>query len=103
MPRVVRLVVAGLLHHITQPGNRRERASFEDDDYGLYIDLMVRACRRAYAKVKAHCLANHVHVILPPSNEDGCAEPLPICSALYRVYQCPRIGLSHAPAAIAFP
>jgi putative transposase len=36
MARTARVVVPGLLHHVTQRGHRRELVFFEADDYRLY-------------------------------------------------------------------
>jgi putative transposase len=40
MARLARTVVAGLPHHVTQRGNRREAIFFEDGDQELYRDLL---------------------------------------------------------------
>ena len=50
MARIVRAVVPGLPHHVTQRGNRREPVFFEADDYRLYRQL-VAASRRVGAAV----------------------------------------------------
>ena len=62
----------GVPHHITQRGNRRQPAFFEDEDYGAYLDLMAEWCDRCGVEVWAYCLMpNHVHLIAVPSSEDG--------------------------------
>jgi putative transposase len=72
MPRVARLVVPGLPHHVTQRGNRRQKTFFEEGDYALYRHLLAEGCARAGTRIWAWCLMpNHVHLILVPSNEDG--------------------------------
>jgi putative transposase len=40
MTRRARIVVAGLPHHVTQRGNRREAIFFEDGDHEIYRDLL---------------------------------------------------------------
>ncbi|MEN8133510.1 MAG: transposase, partial [Pseudomonadota bacterium] len=40
MARLARVVVAGIPHHITQRGNRRQEVFFRDEDYQKYLDLM---------------------------------------------------------------
>ncbi len=47
MARPARIALPGVPHHITQRGNRRERAFFEDGDYALYLDLLAEAAARA--------------------------------------------------------
>jgi putative transposase len=36
MPRMARVIVPGLPHHVTQRGNRREAIFFEDGDQDVY-------------------------------------------------------------------
>jgi putative transposase len=77
MPRLARLVIPGLPHHVTQRGNQRRQTFFGDSDARLYLELLGRWCERAGTAVWAWCLMpNHVHLILVPSSEDGLAVAL---------------------------
>jgi REP-associated tyrosine transposase len=72
VPRVARLVLPGLPHHVTQRGNRRDAVFFGDEDYACYLSLLRHGCRKSGTAVWAWCLMpNHVHLILAPTNEDG--------------------------------
>ena len=72
MARLARVVAAGVPHHVTQRGNRRQQTFFSDDDYGAYVDLLAQGCRAAGVEVWGYCLMpNHVHLILTPSDEGG--------------------------------
>ena len=72
MARLARVVAAGLPHHVTQRGNRRQPVFFGDDDYAAYRTLLAEGCRAANVAVWAYCLMpNHVHLILVPADEDG--------------------------------
>lgn len=72
MPRIARVVVPGLPHHVTQRGNRRLPTFFCDDDYHAYVDLMAEWCSRCSVEIWAYCLMpNHVHLIAVPTSEDG--------------------------------
>jgi putative transposase len=72
MPRIARLVVPGLPHHITQRGNRRQQTFFADEDYALYLKLLGFWCGKAGTAVWAWCLMpNHIHLVLVPSRADG--------------------------------
>ena len=72
MTRLARMVVAGLPHHVTQRGNRREAIFFEDGDYDIYRDLLAEQTRKTGVEVWAYCLMpNHVHLILTPTRADG--------------------------------
>jgi putative transposase len=72
MPRIARVVIPGLPHHVTQRGNRRLPTFFCDGDYQVYRSLMAESCRAANVEVLAYCLMpNHVHLVLVPSEADG--------------------------------
>ena len=72
MARLARVVAAGIPHHVTQRGNRRQKVFFGDDDYALYKSLLDEGCRAAGTEVWAYCLMpDRVHLILVPSDEDG--------------------------------
>ena len=63
MARMARVVVPFYPHHVTQRGNRGQRAFFGDDDYRSYLKLMAKFCARAGTRVWAYCLMpNHVHL-----------------------------------------
>ena len=40
MPRLPRIVIPGLPHHITQRGNRRQNTFFSNADYRIYLRTM---------------------------------------------------------------
>jgi putative transposase len=68
MSRLARIVVAGLPHHVTQRGNRREAIFFEDGDHAIHRDLLAARTSKAGVEVWAYCLMpNHVHLILMPT------------------------------------
>jgi putative transposase len=72
MARLARVVAAGLPHHVTQRGNRRQPVFFGDDDYETYRTLLAEGCRAAGVAIWAYCLMpNHVHLILVPRDADG--------------------------------
>ena len=72
MPRVARLVLPGVPHHVTQRGNRRQRTFFSDEDFRLYFRLLRYWCVKAGTRVWAWCLMpNHVHLVLVPADADG--------------------------------
>ncbi len=72
MARLARVVAAGLPHHVTQRGNRRQPVFFGDEDYAVYRALLAENCRAAGVAVWAYCLMpNHVHLILVPHDADG--------------------------------
>lgn len=72
MPRIARIIAAGLPHHVTQRGNRRMTTFFRNDDYQEYIRLMAEWCQKHGVEIWAYCLMpNHVHLIAVPQTDDG--------------------------------
>ena len=47
MARLARVVAAGIAHHVTQRGNRRQQVFFCDEDYAAYLDLLGEGRRAA--------------------------------------------------------
>ncbi len=72
MARIARVVAAGMPHHITQRGNRRQPTFFSDEDYSAYLDFMAESCRKHGVEIWAYCLMpNHVHLVAVPSEPEG--------------------------------
>ncbi len=74
MPRMPRLVVPGLPHHVTQRGNRRQKVFFKDSDRIGYLGFLSEAALDFGVRCAAWCLMpNHVHIIAVPEKEDSLA------------------------------
>lgn len=72
MPRLPRTVFAGLAHHVTQRGNRRESIFFTDDDRRAYLLWLKEYTDKHQVEVLAYCLmSNHIHLIAVPATDDG--------------------------------
>ncbi len=72
MARLARVVAAGVPHHVTQRGNRRQSVFFSDDDYLAYAELLAEGCAGFGVAVWGYCLMpDHVHLILVPRDEAG--------------------------------
>ena len=72
MPRLARIVLPGVPHHVTQRGNRRLPVFFCDEDRRAYLALVAEGARASGTRVLAWCLMdNHVHLVLEPIHEDG--------------------------------
>ena len=74
MPRIARIVIPHYPHHITQRGNRRQSVFFNDEDYIFYKKTIAAALCQAQVALWAYCLMpNHVHLVVVPETEGGCA------------------------------
>lgn len=72
MPRLSRTVFAGIPHHITQRGNRRENVFFGDDDRNAYLVWLKAYCEKYKVDILAYCLmSNHIHLIAVPETNEG--------------------------------
>lgn len=72
MPRLSRTVFAGVPHHITQRGNRREDIFFTDEDREAYLSWLKEYCEKFGVEILAYCLmTNHIHLVAVPSTDDG--------------------------------
>lgn len=77
MPRLARLTIPGLPHHVTQRGNRREPIFFRPEDQRVYLWMLAEQVRRWKVDVWAYCLMpNHMHAILTPSCDQGLARAM---------------------------
>jgi putative transposase len=71
MPRLARIVIPSVAHHVTQRGNRRLTIFFSDEDRSAYLALIAAASAVHGTICLGWCLMdNHVHLILVPSRED---------------------------------
>ena len=72
MPRLSRAVFAGVPHHITQRGNRREEVFFTEEDRTVYLEWLKTYCEKYRVEILAYCLmTNHIHLIAVPEKDDG--------------------------------
>lgn len=70
MPRMARVIVPNLPHHIVQRGHNRKAVFVEPYDYQYYLDTLLEWKRELGIKVYAWCLmTNHVHLILDPGDD----------------------------------
>jgi putative transposase len=77
MPRVARIVIPGVPHHVTQRGNNRQDVFFVDDDRVAYLKLLAEQCALYDVRILGYCLmTNHVHHVLVPPRGDALAKAL---------------------------
>ena len=87
MPRVARVVVPGVAHHITQRGNNRQDVFFTDDDRRFYLKTLRAQSLRFGLAVRAYCLmTNHVHLVATPRETRSLAKAIGRTHWLYTQY-----------------
>ena len=87
MPRVARIVIAGVAHYITQRGNSRQAVFVVEDDRQVYLDLLYAQWRRYGFTVTGYCrMTNHVHIVGTPQPQDALAKAIGRTHFLYTQY-----------------
>lgn len=72
MPRLARTVFAGVPHHITQRGNRREDVFYADEDRTIYLEWLQTYAVKHDVAILAYCLmTNHIHLVAVPNSDGG--------------------------------
>jgi putative transposase len=77
MPRIARVVIPRIPHHLTQRGNRREDVFFADGDRQRYLQLLLEYSVKHSLETLAYCLrTNHVHPVSVPAQVDTLSSVL---------------------------
>jgi putative transposase len=77
VPRIARVVVPDVPHHVTQRGNRGADVFFTEKDRQRYLELLGRYSAERGLGVVAYCLmTNHVHMIAVPPESSVLGEVL---------------------------
>jgi putative transposase len=87
MPRLARVVVTGVAHHVTQRGTGRQTVFHTRSDRRVYLRLLTENSHRAGLRILAYCLMpNHIHLIAVPEREDSLAVALRRAHGRYAQY-----------------
>ena len=87
MPRLARIVIAGVANHIVQRGNNRQDVFFVDDDRAHYLALLREQARLHDLRILAWCLmTNHVHLVAVPEKTDSLGRAVGRTDFLYTQY-----------------
>lgn len=74
MPRLARVVIPGLPHHVTQRGVQRRDVFSSDEDRLRYLEYVREAAARFGVTIWSWCLmSNHVHFVAVPEGERSLA------------------------------
>ena len=87
MPRLARIVLPGLPHHITQRGNNRDAVFFCDADRDVYLAHLAEQSAKWGLRALGYCLmTNHTHLIAIPKREDSLARAVGRTHFFYTQY-----------------
>ncbi|MFV1977642.1 MAG: transposase, partial [Candidatus Scalindua sp.] len=71
MPRIPRGLFDGLVYHVLNRGNGKQRVFHSDKDYEAFVSLMKEAKERYSLKLLAYCLMpTHFHIVLMPTQSE---------------------------------
>jgi putative transposase len=77
VPRISRIVVPGLTHHVTQRGNNRQDVFLTDADRVAYLQVLKYQAAKCRLEVLGYCLmANHVHLVVVPQGGTSLAQAI---------------------------
>lgn len=75
MPRIARIVITNVPHHVFNRGHRKRRIFNSEDDFLLFLKLLREAGKHHNVKIIGYCLMpNHFHVIAVPHAKDSLAK-----------------------------
>jgi len=87
MPRKPRFFVPGYAAHLVQRGHNRSVTFFEQEDYELYLSLLVDAADRYGSNIHAYVLmTNHVHLLATPSERESLSRTMQCVGRYYVPY-----------------
>ena len=87
MPRIARICAINYPHHITQRGNNRETAFFEDEDREFYLKILSKYSHQWTFEIWAYCLMpNHVHILAVPKKQESLAKGIGSTNLVYTQY-----------------
>ncbi len=67
MPRISRGISDGLIYHVLNRGNAKQRIFHKDQDYAIFIKLLKEGMALFSVNIFAYCLMpNHFHFVLSP-------------------------------------
>jgi putative transposase len=84
MPKMARVEVVGVAHHVIQRGNRNQRVFFSDGDKRQYLKVLKMQSDLFDMKIWAYCLMdNHVHLVVVPQKEGSMTKAVGETHRLY--------------------
>ena len=79
MPRIPRIIIPGVPHHIIHRGNRRQDVFFTEQDKKRYLWWLTKYSHQYGLDILAYCLmSNHIHLIGIPRTITSIAEVMHI-------------------------
>lgn len=75
MPRHARVAIGGVVYHVINRANGRERIFHADNDYRHFESLMLEATELIGMRILSYCImSNHWHLVLYPKKDRDLSE-----------------------------
>jgi len=75
MPRVGRVIIPKIAHHIVQRGNNRQNVLENENDFTSYCYWINKYSLKYNVSILAYCLmSNHVHFVIIPEDKAGLSK-----------------------------
>ena len=72
MPRTARAIEAGLIYHVLNRGNGRQRLFHKDDDYAAFERVLAEGLERYPIDLLTYCIMpNHLHSVVRPRTDQA--------------------------------
>jgi putative transposase len=87
MPRIARIVIPDVPHHITQRGNNKQDVFFTDEDKAVFLKILKEQSDKYGLIIDGYCLmTNHIHIIATPRKKDSLSRTMGRTNLLYAQY-----------------
>ncbi len=87
MPRLPRIVLPEVPHHLTQRGNRKSDIFLDTEDRKFFLSLVEEHTKKNGIKVSSYCLMmNHFHLIAHPATKLGLSKGMHRIDGEYAEY-----------------
>ena len=87
MPRLARIAVVNVAHHVTQRGNARQFILANDEERSVYLNLLRKYVELCELSLLGYCLmSSHVHLLVVPRKGDSLARALKQTHGRYASY-----------------
>lgn len=88
MPRMSRIVIPQLAHHVTQRGHAGGDVFFSSQDYQVYLRLLKQYSSRHEVQILGFCvMPNHVNLVMVPDEEDSLGKTMRDVNGFYARYR----------------
>jgi putative transposase len=93
MPRIARVIVPKMPHHVTQRGNMRADVFHSDPDRQKYLSLLAKYAAIHEVRIWAYCLmTNHVHFVAVPAGDESLGRGFRDTHQAYAAWFNKRLG-----------